>query len=193
MGAYSPVPWLSDVNALLEQVHRPVIDELARRGTPFVGCLFAGLMMTADGPRVLEFNARFGDPETQVLMPRFDGDVLDVLYASATGSLAGVHALESDEAAVTVVLAAPEYPARSDYAGVVIEGIADAEADGALVFHAGTAVRNGRLVTNGGRILSVTATGETISSARERAYTAVGRISFEGARFRSDIAATASV
>jgi phosphoribosylamine---glycine ligase len=191
MGAYSPVPWLRDADALVDAIHRPVIEELANRGSPFVGCLFAGLMITDDGPRVLEFNARFGDPETQVLMPRLEGDVLTALAAAATGDGSGVELEAGHEAAVTVVLAGPDYPARSDYAGAEIVGLDDAESAGAVVFHGGTARRDGRLVTNGGRILSVTALGETVTEARERAYAAVGRVSFEGARFRRDIAAVA--
>jgi phosphoribosylamine--glycine ligase len=191
MGAYSPVSWLADADELVAQIHQPVIDELARRRTPFVGCLFAGLMLTDDGPRVLEFNARFGDPETQVLMPGIEDDMLELLTATARGNLAGVSAAPTGSSAVTVVLAGPDYPARSDYAGVSIEGIDQAEASGALVFHGGTAVRDGRLVTNGGRILSVTGTGATMATARERAYAAVDLISFEGARYRRDIAANA--
>jgi phosphoribosylamine--glycine ligase len=190
MGAYSPVD--VDVAALVEQIHRPVIEELARRGTPFVGCLFAGLMLTADGPRVLEFNARFGDPETQVLMPRLDGDLLAALAATARGDLSGVSLGEKDDAAVTVVLTGPEYPERSDYAGAAIDGIDAAEADGALVFHGGTAARDGRVVTNGGRILSVTATGATLADARSRAYDAVGHVTFAGVRYRRDIGELAS-
>ncbi|HEY3962742.1 MAG TPA: phosphoribosylamine--glycine ligase [Gaiellaceae bacterium] len=191
MGAYSPVSWLADADDLVAQIHQPVIDELARRRTPFVGCLFAGLMLTEAGPRVLEFNARFGDPETQVLMPRLDGDVLELLAATARGDLGGVSAAQSQASAVTVVLAGPDYPVRSDYAGVSIDGIDQAEATGALVFHGGTAVRDGRLVTNGGRILSVTGRGATTPQARENAYAAVALVSFEGARFRRDIAADA--
>jgi phosphoribosylamine--glycine ligase len=140
---------------------------------------------------VLEFNARFGDPETQALAPRVDGDLLEALAAAATGDLAGVDVGTSGDAAVTVVLAAPDYPDRSDYAGAAIEGLDEAQADGALVFHGGTAVRNGRLVTNGGRILSVTALGPSVPEARERAYAAVDKVTFEGARFRRDIAAVA--
>ena len=192
MGAYSPVPWFADADELVEQVHRPVIDELARRGTPFVGCLFAGLMITADGPKVLEFNARFGDPETQVLLPRLEGDLLELLLAAALGDLSGVAASMTADAAVTVVLAAPDYPARSDYAGAPIKGVENAEAAGALVFHGGTAVRDGTVVTNGGRILSVTGTGTTVADARARAYAAVDLISYEGMQFRRDIAAVAS-
>ena len=191
MGAYSPVSWLDDAEALVELVHRPVLEELARRGTPFVGCLFAGLMITADGPRVLEFNARFGDPETQVLMPRVEGDLLELLSAAAHGRLGDAAVSVSDTAAVTVVLAAPDYPARSDYAGATIAGLAEAEATGALVFHGGTAVRDGAVVTNGGRILSVTGTGSTQEEARTHAYAAVDRISFDGMRFRRDVAGQA--
>ena len=190
MGAYSPVPDL-DAAALVEQVHAPVIQELARRGAPFVGCLFAGLMLTADGPKVLEFNARFGDPETQVLMPRFRGDLLEALAAAARGDLGGVELSLDDDAAVTVVLAAPDYPERSDYAGATIRGLDAAAEAGALVFQGGTAVRDGRVITNGGRILSVTATGASLSEARTKAYAAVDLVSFEGARFRRDIAAVA--
>jgi phosphoribosylamine--glycine ligase len=190
MGAYSPLPWFEDTDALVEQIHQPVIDELARRGTPFVGCLFAGLMLTADGPRVLEFNARFGDPETQVLMPRLEGDLLEALAAAARGNAAkGLR--EGGDAAVTVVLAGPDYPARSDYAGAAITGIAEAEAAGAIVFHGGTAARDGKLLTNGGRILSVTGTGPTVAAARLLAYEGVERVSFEGMQFRTDIAAVA--
>ena len=191
MGAYSPVGWLGGTAPLVDQVHRPVVEELARRGTPFVGCLFAGLMMTSDGPRVLEFNARFGDPETQVLMPRLDGDLLEVLAATAHGDLGGVRIGEGTAAAVTVVLAGPEYPQRSDYAGVSISGVEAVQAAGALVFHGGTAVRDGRLVTHGGRILSVTATGANVQQARTRVYEAVDLVTFEGAKFRTDIAAAA--
>jgi len=188
MGAYSPVAGVPDADALVARVHEPVLEELARRGAPFVGCLFAGLMLTPDGPKVLEFNARFGDPETQVLMPRIQGDLLQLLFACAVGDVAGTSVSLSGDAAVTIVLAAPDYPARSDYAGIQIDGIDDAESSGALVFHGGTAVRDDTVVTNGGRILSVTGTGPTVEDARERAYAAVDRISFEGARYRRDIA-----
>ena len=168
-----------------------MIEELARRASPFIGCLFAGLMITTEGVKVLEFNARFGDPETQVLMPRVEGDLLG-RARSRRARRPGWYPLGlSDDAAVTVVLAAPDYPARSDYAGAAIEGLDEAEAAGALVFQGGTAVRNGRVITNGGRILSVTATGDTLGEARRRAYDAVGLVSFDGAQFRRDIAAVA--
>lgn len=187
MGSYSPVPWLENVDQLYESIHQPVVDELARRGAPFIGCLFAGLMLTDDGPKVLEFNARFGDPEAQTILPRLEGDFLGALWAAANGDLSGVELRAAETCAVTVVLAGPDYPARSDYSGVPIEGIGDAEENGALVFHAGTALRGDRLVTNGGRILNVTALGEDVDAARARAYEAVERISFEGARYRTDI------
>jgi phosphoribosylamine---glycine ligase len=190
MGAYSPVAGIPDVDSLVAQVHQPVLDELARRGTPFIGCLFAGLMLTPE-PKVLEFNARFGDPETQVLMARWQGDLVGPLMAAAQGDLGGASVELSDESAVTVVVAGPDYPASSDYAGAPIAGIDDAEQTGALVFHGGTAVRDGHVVTNGGRILSVTARGSSVRDARERAYAAVDLVSFEGAQARRDIAAVA--
>ena len=189
MGSCSPVPRLSDtdVSELVELTCTPVLRELERRRTPFIGVLFAGMMLTADGPRVLEYNCRFGDPETQSLVPRLEGDLLEALAACAAGSLAGVSLAVSEQAAVSVVLASRDYPERGDV-GTPIEGIADAEAAGALVFHAGTAVRDGRLVTNGGRILNVTALGDSLATARAAAYDAVAHIHFAGVRFRRDIA-----
>jgi phosphoribosylamine---glycine ligase len=191
MGAFSPVPsfGLAEVDELLATVHRPVLAELARRGSPFVGVLYAGLMITEAGPRVLEFNCRFGDPETQSILPRLEGDLLEFLHGAATGRLRG-DVRAGDEAAVTVVLAAPDYPERND-SGSPIEGVEEAVAAGALVFHAGTAMHGDRLVTNGGRILNVTGTGADLAAAREAAYSGAGRISFPGARYRTDIAAGA--
>ena len=148
-------------------------------------------MLTERGPKVLEFNCRFGDPETQSILPRIEGDLLDALAAAATGVLRGVSLPTSDRAAVTVVLAAPGYPETGDH-GSPIAGVAEAAADGALVFHAGTAMRNGTLVTAGGRVLGVTARGQTLAEAREAAYGAAAHVSFSGARFRRDIAAAAS-
>ncbi len=193
MGSFSPVPGFgpAEIAELVEQIHGPVVEELARRGAPFVGVLFAGLMLTEGGPKVLEFNARFGDPETQSILPLLDGDLLGALTAAAGGDLAGVELAISDEAAVTVVLAAAGYPDSAD-AGTSIEGIAEAEAAGAVVFHAGTALHGDRLVTNGGRILGVTGTGPTVAVARERAYAGCGRIRFEGMRYRRDIALDAA-
>ena len=193
MGSFSPVPQLADddVEELLDRVHRPVIAELAHRGAPFVGVLFAGLMLTRGGPKVLEFNCRFGDPETQSIVPRLRGDVLGALAAAAAGDLSGVEPEVSDDAAVTVVLAGAGYPERSD-SGTRIRGVEDAEAMGALVFHAGTARRGDQLVTNGGRILGVTGIGETIDAARRLAYAACERIAFDGAQYRRDIAQAAA-
>jgi phosphoribosylamine--glycine ligase len=187
MGAYSPVAELSaaDVEELLETVHRPVLAELAARGAPFVGLLYAGLMLTESGPKVLEFNCRFGDPETQAILPRLQGDLLETLAAAAVGDLDSAEVGVGDEAAVTVVLAGRGYPERSD-SGTPIDGVEEAEA-AALVFHAGTAVHGGRLVTNGGRVLNVTALGPSLEEAREAAYSACGRISFEGMQYRRDI------
>jgi phosphoribosylamine--glycine ligase len=192
MGSFAPVP---DVGAerldeLLETCVRPVLAELARRGAPFVGTLFAGLMLTADGPRVLEYNCRFGDPETQSVLPLVEGDLLGALAAAATGSVGGVALGRLDASAVTVVLAAGGYPETTDR-GTAIDGIEQAEADGALVFQAGTALHEGQLVTNGGRLLGVTATGETLAAARSRAYAAAARIHIAGARRREDIALAA--
>jgi phosphoribosylamine--glycine ligase len=193
MGSFSPVAGFApdEVADLVDRVHRPVVEELARRGSPFVGLLFAGLMLTEAGPKVLEFNARFGDPETQSILPLVDGDLLGALAAAAGGDLGGVELALHPEAAVTIVLAGAGYPERSD-TGTPIEGVEEAEAGGALVFHAGTALRGGGLVTNGGRILGVTATGATLAEARERAYAGCGRIRFAGARFRTDVALAAS-
>jgi phosphoribosylamine--glycine ligase len=192
MGAFSPVPGIGpdEVEELVATVHQPVLDELARRGTPFVGLLYAGLMLTEAGPSVLEFNCRFGDPETQAILPRLEGDLLRTLAAAAGGDLRGAGLETSPRAAVTVVVAAGEYPDVSD-AGSPISGIEEAEATGALVFHAGTARHGDRLVTNGGRILNVTGIGDDLEQARTRAYEAAALIEFAGARYRTDVAAAA--
>jgi len=191
MGSFAPVSGVGDdaLDGLVEAYIQPVLGELARRGHPFVGTLFAGLMLTADGPRVLEYNCRFGDPETQSVLPLVDGDLLAALAAAASGSLAGVVLDRVAGAAVTVALVAGDYPDSGDR-GTTIEGIADAEADGALVFHAGTALNDGKLVTNGGRLLGVTAMGQTVAAARSAAYEAADRIRIPGARRREDIART---
>ena len=189
MGAYSPVAGISasDAEELLELVHRPVLAELAARGRPFVGLLYAGLMLTEAGPKVLEFNCRFGDPETQAILPRIDGDLLEALGAAAGGDLSGTTVSTTDDAAVTVVLASRDYPERGD-SGTPVEGADDAAAH-ALVFHAGTAVHGDRLMTNGGRVLNVTGLGPTLDAARETAYAACAAISFDGMQYRRDIAA----
>jgi phosphoribosylamine--glycine ligase len=190
MGSYSPVPRLSELEVaeLVGAVCAPVVAELARRGSPFIGVLFAGAMLTDDGPRVLEYNCRFGDPETQSLLPRHEGDLLDALAAAAAGRLGGATLAASENASVTLVLAAGDYPARGD-SGSTITGVEEAESTGALVFHAGTALHDGRLVTNGGRILNVTALGDSLAEARDAAYAAAAHIDFPGMRYRTDIAA----
>ena len=184
MGSFSPLPDVADDDApeILERVHRPVLRELARRGTPFHGLLYAGLMRTESGLRVIEFNCRFGDPETQSLLPRLESDLLPLL----AGDLSHEPKV-ADRAAVTIVLAGGDYPQRGD-SGTPIEGVEDAEATGALVLHAGTALHDGRLVTNGGRILDVVGTGATVEEARSAAYDAAARIDFAGMQYRTDIA-----
>jgi phosphoribosylamine---glycine ligase len=193
MGAYAQVPGIGrrETAELVAAVHRPVLEELDRLGAPFVGLLYAGLMLTPDGARVLEFNCRFGDPETQAVLPLLEVDLLDVLSAAARGDLRGVELRFRAGAAVTVVLAAEQYP-ESGVRGGEITGVDEAEASGALVFHAGTALHGERLVTNGGRILGITGLGSTVAEARAAAYGAAGQIEFAGMRCRSDIAATAA-
>jgi phosphoribosylamine--glycine ligase len=194
MGAYAPVGSLSDTEIadLVELVHRPVLAELAARGTPFVGLLYAGLMLTPDGPRVIEFNCRFGDPETQALLPLLEGDLLAALAAAAGGDLTAAAVGIRPGAAVTVVVAAGGYPESGDR-GAPIEGIPDAEALGALVFHAGTSAgADGTVCTNGGRILNVTGCGDSVAEARAAAYRAIERIRFPGMRYRGDIAEVAA-
>ena len=188
IGSFSPLPDVPDEEAaeILELVHLPVLRELARRGTPFHGLLYAGLMRTVDGLRVIEFNCRFGDPETQSVLPRLESDLVPLLAGDLSRELQ-----IANRAAVTVVLAAPDYPARSDYSGTPIDGVEEAEATGALVLHAGTALHGGRLVTNGGRILDVVGLGTTVGEARSAAYDAAARIDFAGMHFRKDIAADA--
>jgi phosphoribosylamine--glycine ligase len=192
MGSYSPVPGFgpAEVEEIVEAVHRPVVAAMARRGTPFHGVLYAGLMVGADGPKVLEFNVRFGDPETQAVLPRLRSDLVDLcLAAREPGGLAGVEAEFGEEWAVTLVLASAGYP-ESSSKGDVIDGLA-AAAELAEVTHAGTAERDGEVVTAGGRVLNVTALGATPAEARERAYDAASRISFDGMQIRTDIAARA--
>jgi phosphoribosylamine---glycine ligase len=189
MGAFSPVPEVPPelIEWIRAEVHQPVVDELARRGTPFHGVLYAGLMLTADGPRVLEFNVRFGDPETQAVLPRLRSDLLDLLErATRPGGLAGA-ALEWDpRAAVTVVLASRGYP-ESSSSGEEITGL-DRVPAGVEVTHAGTAERAGAIVTAGGRVLNVTALGDGVAAARAAAYAAADVIAFDGMQLRRDIA-----
>lgn len=193
MGAYSPVPAVDDAVAaeLVHTIAQPVIDELARRGMPFIGLLYAGLMLTPTGVRVVEFNCRFGDPETQAILPRIKSDLGLVLKACADGRLDEIGGLEVDDrAAVTVVCASGGYP--GDYqTGLPITGLDQVEE--AEVYHAGTALADDELVTKGGRVLAVTALGASIRDAREAAYAAVDVIKFDGKHARRDIAANPTI
>jgi phosphoribosylamine---glycine ligase len=194
MGSYSPVPGFDSRRAdeIADLVHRPAVEALARRGIPYRGVLYAGLMITEDGPKVLEFNCRFGDPETQAVLPRLRSDLLDLcLGAREPGGLAAADAEFSDDWAVTVVLASAGYPSSSSKGDVIrgldeLEGAADVE-----LTHAGTARRDVEFVTAGGRVLNVTGLGPTPEDARRRAYDAAGKVSFDGMQMRTDIAARA--
>lgn len=189
MGSYSPVQTVSpgDLAELSALVHQPIVDLMASRGTPFHGVLYAGLMMTADGPRVLEYNTRFGDPETQAVLPRLKSDLVDLfLAASRPGGLADREVEFSDEWAVTVVLASAGYPASSSK-GDVVTGL-DVAAETAEVVHAGTAEVDGRIVTAGGRVLNLTGLGPDAATARDRAYDAAQAVNFDGKQMRRDIA-----
>ena len=192
MGSYSPVPGFgaAEVEEIVDAVHRPVVAEMARRGTPFHGVLYAGLMIGPEGPKVLEFNTRFGDPETQAVLPRLRSDLAELcLAAREPGGLAGVEAEFADDWAVTLVLASAGYP-ESSSKGDAIRGL-DAAVELAEVTHAGTAARDGEVVTAGGRVLNLTALGATPAQARDRAYDAASLIEFDGMQMRTDIAARA--
>ncbi|MFF3766175.1 phosphoribosylamine--glycine ligase [Streptomyces sp. NPDC001922] len=197
MGAYSPLPWADPklVDEVLATVLQPTVDELRRRGTPFSGLLYAGLAITSRGVRVIEFNARFGDPETQVVLARLKTPLAGLLHAAATGTLAAFPPLRwSDGAAVTVVIASHNYPG-TPRTGDPIEGLADVadQDEHAYVLHAGTKLgESGEVLSAGGRVLSVTATGPDLSAARDRAYRGVARIRLDGAHHRTDIAAKAA-
>ncbi|MCX5392053.1 phosphoribosylamine--glycine ligase [Streptomyces sp. NPDC006482] len=197
MGAYSPLPWADPklVDEVMDSVLQPTVDELRRRGTPFSGLLYAGLAITSRGVRVIEFNARFGDPETQVVLARLRTPLAGVLLNSANGTLDDQAPLSwSDDAAVTVVVASHNYP-ETPRTGDPIEGldaIAEQDAPHAYVLHAGTKRDGDAIVSAGGRVLSVTATGTDLAQARERAYAAVGRIRLDGSQHRTDIARKAA-
>ncbi len=190
MGAYAPLPWSPPelVDEVVSTIVRPVVDELDRRGVPFSGLLYAGLALTSEGPRVIEFNCRFGDPETQVVLPLLRTPIAGLLHATATGTLAEHPPLEwSDEAAVTVVIAADGYPGKPRTGDVITGG----EDEGVL--HAGTRRRDdGAVVSSGGRVLSVVGVGEDLTAAREEAYARVSRVNLTGAHYRTDIAARAA-
>jgi len=189
MGAYSPAPVISPKVAgeLMESVMRPTVRAMEKEGRPYKGVLYAGIMMTEKGPKVLEFNCRFGDPETQPIMMRLEDDLFTVLMAAVDGKLEGMELHWSPKTAVCVVMSAMGYPGEY-LKGSAIEGLADAAGlEGVVVFHAGTATNRGRVVTSGGRVLGVTALGDTTRDAIEKAYRAVDRISWEGAYWRKDI------
>ena len=189
MGTYAPAPVMTPemTERAVEEILKPTIAAMAKEGRVYRGCLYLGLMVTADGPKVVEFNARFGDPETQVVLPLLDSDLVAIMCACADGTLADVPIRWKDGAAVCVVLASGGYPGHYEK-GQEIHGLADAEAMGALVFHAGTAMKDGKLVTNGGRVLGVVGRGADISSAVDAAYAAATKISFKDAYYRKDIA-----
>jgi phosphoribosylamine---glycine ligase len=191
MGAIAPVPGLTPPEAarLCELAHEPVLLELERRGARFTGCLYAGVMLTADGPRILEFNVRFGDPETQAILPLLEGDLAAALHAVAIGAPDPALVRVADGACVSLVLASAGYPA-SPTQGDAIEGIEEAASrDGVSVFHSGTALHGGRLVTAGGRVLGISAVAPDLARARERAYAAAACVRFAGRQLRSDIGA----
>ena len=189
MGTYAPAPVMTPelTERAVEEILKPTISAMEKEGRAYRGCLYLGLMITADGPKVVEFNARFGDPETQVVLPLLDGDLVQIMHACADGTLADVPIRWKDGAAVCVVLSAGGYPASYEK-GNEIYGIGNAEKLGALVFHAGTAKKNGKIVTNGGRVLGVVGMGKDIASAVQSAYDAVDQISFKGEYHRKDIA-----
>ncbi|MEI6041770.1 MAG: phosphoribosylamine--glycine ligase, partial [Actinomycetes bacterium] len=193
MGAYSPLPWAPDeiMDETLEQVLNPTVAEMSARGTPFIGLLYAGLALTDHGTRVIEFNARFGDPETQVLLPRLKSPLAQLLLAAATRKLHEFGPLEwSDESAVTVVLAAPGYPEAPEI-GEPITGIAPIA--NSFVFHAGTELRDGVLHSAGGRVLTVTGIGSDLTEARDAAYRTISKITLPNSHYRRDIALNASI
>ncbi|MBR8642470.1 phosphoribosylamine--glycine ligase [Streptomyces tuirus] len=197
MGAYSPLPWADPklVDEVVQTVLQPTVDEMNRRGTPFSGLLYAGLAITSRGVRVIEFNARFGDPETQVVLARLQTPLAGVLMAAATGNLAHLEPLRwSDDAAVTVVVASHNYPGTPRTGDPItgLDEVAALDAPHAYVLHAGTKRDGDAIVSAGGRVLSVTATGKDLTEARDRAYTAVARIRLDGSQHRTDIAAKAA-
>lgn len=194
MGTYTPLPHIdsSIVEDAIVNIIEPTAKAMVSEGRPFRGVLFAGLMITKDGPKTIEFNARMGDPETQVVLPRLKTDLLEIVLAAMNGTLADLTIEWDDEAAVCVVLASEGYPG-SYPKGKVITGLEAAEATGALVFHAGTAQENDEIVTSGGRVLGVVGRGQDIASARQHAYEAIANIKFEGMQHRNDIAMKALV
>ncbi|MBD3292720.1 MAG: phosphoribosylamine--glycine ligase [Armatimonadia bacterium] len=190
MGCYSPVPVVTPeiLERIMSEIVRPTVGQMAADGNPYSGTLYAGIILTEDGPRLLEYNCRFGDPETQVVLPRLESDLVELLLATAEGRLSEADARWTDDTAVCVVCASGGYPASYE-TGKEITGLKDANAEeGVVVFHAGTERMGRRYFTDGGRVLGVTALGADFREARARAYNAVGRIEFEDMYFRTDIA-----
>ena len=189
MGTISPNPYYTDAIAkeCMETIFLPTIEAMNKEGRPFKGCLYFGLMITPDGPKVIEYNARFGDPETQVVLPRLKTDFVDIVMAVVEERLSDLTIAWSDEACACVVMASGGYPGHYEK-GIAIEGLDEnGQVDGAVVYHAGTALRDGKFVTNGGRVLGVTALGDTLPQALEKAYAAVGKIHWDGVHYRHDI------
>ncbi len=189
MGTISPNPYYTDAIAkeCMETIFLPTIEAMNKEGRPFKGCLYFGLMITPDGPKVIEYNARFGDPETQVVLPRLKTDFVDIVMAVVEERLSDLTIAWSDEACACVVMASGGYPGHYEK-GISIEGLDEnGQVDGAVVYHAGTALRDGKFVTNGGRVLGVTALGDTLPQALEKAYAAVGKIHWDGVHYRHDI------
>ena len=189
MGTYAPAPVMTDkmVQEAYDKILVPTIKAMEAEGKPYKGCLYAGLMITDEGPKVVEFNARFGDPETQVVLPLLNSDLVDIMLACADGTLAEQDIQWSDGAAVCVVMSAGGYP-KSYRKGDAITGLDDAKNAGALIFHAGTAHKDGQIVTDGGRVLGVVAKADTVRAAVDKAYAGVAKISFKDAFYRKDIA-----
>jgi phosphoribosylamine---glycine ligase len=191
MGTYAPLPHIdsSIVDRVIRDIVQPTAEAMEEEGVPYEGILYTGLMLTKEGPKVIEYNARFGDPETQVVLPLLETDLLEIVTASLTGELENVEVKWKDKAAVCVIMSSAGYPGRYEK-GEVISGL-DQVVHSTIVFHAGTAAKDGEIITNGGRVLGITAIGETLKEARELAYKSVEKVSFNGAHYRTDIGAKA--
>ena len=187
MGAYAPVPFCSssDIDLMMQTILQPAIDGMNESGTPYIGVLYAGLMLTKDGPKVLEFNCRFGDPETQVVLPLLESDLVEIAQKCISGNLKNTDVCWKNESAVTVVTASENYPNKIK-TGIRIE-LPEKQTNNEIIFHAGTALSNGQLITSGGRVLNITGIGKDIPSAIEQAYQTIKQVNFEGMHFRTDI------
>ncbi len=188
MGTVSPNPYYTDEVAkeCMEKIFLPTIEAMNKEGRTFKGCLYFGLMITPKGPKVIEYNCRFGDPETQVVLPRLKTDIIDIFEAINEGTLSDLDIEWDDKACTCVIMASGGYP-KSYPKGIEIKGLKDGQLDGVTVYHAGTAIKDGKLVTAGGRVLGVTALGDTLSEALEKSYEGVKKIEFENAHYRKDI------